>query len=623
MRPDLAYRADINGLRAVAIVCVLAYHFNTGLLPGGFIGVDVFFVISGYLITGIIAAPIAERQFSLSGFYAGRVRRLVPALTVMLVITQMAAALLLYPVEWQKLADSILATIVLLTNVYFSHRQGYFGNEAALQPLLHVWSLAVEAQFYLVFPLLLMGIRWVGGSQCRWLAILALASFGWSTLVSVISPATAYFDPFSRAWEFLLGGWLALVPLPQMSHRIAREGLAVGGLLLILAAVWMFQPMMSFASLYALAPVGGAGLLLAAGQAGSTVTGRWLSLTPVTVIGLLSYSIYLWHWPLAVFWHLAWDRPLLPRDSALLIPAALGLSYATWRWVEAPMRHASAFAGRQRWTRVTGGWLVLAASGLIVLGAHGVTGRFSAEAERLAGYLAYDDTSAYRRGRCFLDGNRQGWADFDTIDCLRRRGGRAGYLLIGDSHGAHWWAGLSQALPDVDVLQATASGCKPLISSAGTRRCRAFIDRVYAGLPDFRPDAVILSARWRDSDLPDLLRSLERLEQLRIRAVVLGPIAEYTMPLARLLADERRYGRRDFPQHRRAGRIAATDRVLADGLRAANVRYISVYDALCPPPQHRCMTLTTDGVPMQWDYGHLTEAGARTLAARIAPRLKP
>lgn len=327
-----AYRPDIDGLRAFAVLAVVGFHAFPGLFPGGFVGVDIFFVISGYLITGIILKGREQGDFSYLDFYARRIRRIFPTLLLVLAATLVAGYFLLLADEYKQLAGHQIAGTLFYANWAFWREAGYFDVSAELKPLLHLWSLGVEEQFYLLWPLLLALLlrrpRQLGG------AILALLVLSFAANLAGLQqhPSATFFLPHSRFWELLAGAWLASrPPLPG----VLRAGLAWLGLTLLLAGVFLLDRDVAFPGYAALLPVLGAAGLIAAGP--GTAPNRLLGRQPWVFLGLISYPLYLWHWPLLSFPRIlageetSWELRLIAVLLALLLA---WLSYHYWeRWL--------------------------------------------------------------------------------------------------------------------------------------------------------------------------------------------------------------------------------------------------------------------------------------------------
>ncbi|MGI3902457.1 MAG: acyltransferase family protein [Janthinobacterium lividum] len=332
-RTTLTYRSDIDGLRAISVALVFAFHL--GLIGGGFIGVDVFFVISGCLITGIIHAELEGGRFTFKEFYERRARRILPALLTMIVATAAGGYILLYPGDYETFGRSSLYALAGLSNIFFMTHTGYFDLPSQNMPLLHTWSLGVEEQFYVLWPAVLMiGYRIFGGSKLAWrsfLGAIVAASFVAAFLEVSRDPKAAFYLPFTRGWELALGG--LLVFLPRVSGRIA-VALPPLGLTLIAATAIILKPSDPFPGLNALPPVIGALLILCSGQ---TIVGGLLGrLAP---IGRISYSLYLWHWPIIVFWRVYLNgAPLAGLDMLVIVGLATGVSVLSYAFIEQPLR---------------------------------------------------------------------------------------------------------------------------------------------------------------------------------------------------------------------------------------------------------------------------------------------
>lgn len=337
------YRADIDGLRAIAVILVILFHLD--LIPGGFVGVDVFFVISGYLITDLIRADIIADRFSFMRFYQRRARRILPALLVMVLTVSAAGYVLIYPGEYVTLGWSALYTLAAISNFFFLHNTGYFDAPAQTMPLLHTWSLGVEEQFYLVWPaLLFLTTRLVGKSMRAWaivLSIVAIASFIFALIVVARNPKAAFYLPYGRAWELAVGGLIALTPRRRLPFAKAFSLVGLAGIGWGALALTATDP---FPGWNAILPVLGASLFVFSDGIGldARLLGR---LAPV---GKISYSLYLWHWPLIVLWRIYNNGlPLSPLASAGIAAASFVLATLSWRFVEQPVRRAP-FRGNLR-----------------------------------------------------------------------------------------------------------------------------------------------------------------------------------------------------------------------------------------------------------------------------------
>jgi peptidoglycan/LPS O-acetylase OafA/YrhL len=369
----LQYRREIDGLRALAILPVVAYHANSNWISGGYAGVDVFFVVSGYLIASIIFAEKRLNTFTLRGFYERRARRILPALFFVAFACIPLAVMWMTKAQLEEFFESLAAVAVFASNFLFWDQTGYFGVAAETKPLLHTWSLAVEEQFYLFFPLLVLAL-WKLPRRALGLVLLALciASLAFSHYLSQVEPSANFYWSPTRVWELLLGVLLALTEHSRSQQKRINgfwtEALALAGLLAIVASFFIFDRNTPFPGLPALVPTLGTVLVLAFAR-DNTLTGRLLALAPLVGIGLISYSVYLWHQPLFAFARLRSLGELETPILLALIAAALMLGYLSWRFIERPFRD------RRQFSRKT--IFAAAAFAGVVAVAGGVTGSLS------------------------------------------------------------------------------------------------------------------------------------------------------------------------------------------------------------------------------------------------------
>lgn len=355
---ELRYRADIDGLRAVAVILVLLFHAELGW-TGGFIGVDVFFVISGFLITGLIIKQQEARTFTLRNFWVRRIRRIVPVSFVTIGCTLLIGSLVLFRADFRELTYSALAQLVMLANVFFWKQTGYFAGAAELKPLMHTWSLAVEEQFYLGYPFLLVALnRTTRTTTGRVLAVLAGSSFALSVWGVHAFPRFTFFMLPTRAWEMLLGGLIWFAPPPEKLSVSRSELLSWSAIAGILGAGWLFDAGTPFPGLAALLPCAATALLIYVNQTRQASVARLLSAKPVVFVGLISYSLYLWHWPLLVFARYGSSTPLTADRRLLILLVSFVVAYLSFRFVETPWRKRQRFGGKRALLTATAGVLV-------------------------------------------------------------------------------------------------------------------------------------------------------------------------------------------------------------------------------------------------------------------------
>ena len=625
--PGTAYRPDIDGLRAVAVMPVVLFHLGLRGFWGGFVGVDVFFVISGYLITGIIEKELREGRFSMAEFYRRRILRIFPALFVMMGIVAVCAGPLMLPLELIRFAKSALATTGFASNILYYTESGYFAPDAHTKPLLHTWSLAVEEQFYVFWPI---ALAWLFPKLGRRLWIAAAGVALLSLVVAIWSvehaPSAAFYLIPSRTWELLTGALLVLIPWPSLDRRWLRESLAACGLLMILLSVKFYSEFTPFPGLAAVPPCLGAALLILTGAGARTRAAQLLSWPPLVAIGKISFSLYLWHWPVIVLARtVLFVEPSLSAAAGELA-ASLALAAMSWRFVEQPFRTGQGLAVRER--AFSGAGVAMASVVTISLGVlwlNGIPGRFTPTELAVASYEDYDGDSKYRGGSCFIVDLPDAQRVFDRRTCLARDEERRNIVLLGDSHAAHLWPGLALLEPEVKILQATHTGCRPLVYPADAQdaSCRSFFRSVILDwLPSHPISTVVLAGRWEWYDLPLLEQTLMSLSRSGQHVVVVGPIQRYTASLLKLLI---RAGRSDDPALLLANGRVSQPFELDPAMRALTARsgaqYISLIDELCTPAG--CRTLTSGGAPLQFDTSHLTVDGSRETVAMFSSVLFP
>ena len=610
-----AYRRDIDGLRAVAVGLVLLYHTGVTPLRGGFIGVDVFFVISGYLITQLLRTDLDAGSFRIGSFYERRILRIFPALFCVIAVTLAVAPVILFPVELRTLAETAISALASASNLYLLGSDGYFGADTLSQPLLHTWSLGVEEQFYLIFPLLMIVLARHPVRTARWtIGAILLASLGAGVALAYMNRDYAYYFPVTRAWELLIGALLAFVPTVMFRRWIAEFATAIAFAVLLACAV-KFHSGLAFPGFYAVAPCLTVAVIIFFGSRNKTLVNNLLGSPGFVWFGKISYSVYLWHWPILIYYQLSTGRLLNVKEAALLCVAITLIGTLSWRYIEQPFRTRRIARSRfQIWAGALCGTGILctAAAATLLLSVR----QPSNEGERLAAYLDYNENPVYRRGTCFMFGHIDSIANFPNQTCLNSSKTKPNVLIVGDSHAAHLWSGLNGAMRDMNVMQATATGCKPVLGTRGERGCVALIDMVFGEYLQRQPiDILVLSARWIRQDTPDVSRTLEMLRGKVGKIVVFGPIVEYYHPLPRLLGQSDWRNEASILLTGRNNEQKGTDEELAHAVTAAGASYISTYSLLCPKSGDACTTLA-GGVPVQWDYGHLTAEGSTFVATR-------
>ena len=624
----LEHKPEIDGLRAIAVAAVVIYHAAPGAMPGGFVGVDVFFVLSGYLITALLVREwAANGRIDFTAFYARRARRLLPALVAMLlgVMLLLAGPLGRHESLVDEAATSSLHALAFLANFHFQATTGgYFDAGAETRPMLHLWSLAVEEQFYLVYPLLLVALlRFAPGAPARRLALLALGSLLLAEYWVNIQPERAFYQMPARFWELAAGGLVALSPATAHAGRLFRVALPAG-LALVLLACLQTGAWGPFPGKTALPVVAGTSLALLAIHRGA-VSGWAASLLrsgPMVGLGLVSYSLYLWHWPLLVIVEAAWPEPagLGLRLAACLV--ALALAWASWRFVERPFRRAG----------IAPAWALGLGFAACILAAAAVAAL--ARIDRLPAEVRGISDAARRDTPPILS-----QCNFDTRDdvralkpeaCHSRPGVQPTYALWGDSHALAWqpYAWWLAEAGDASAAPLTLNSCEPGPGLADSGNdCDRFNHLAMDWLAARPLDTLVVAQRWpigysESGPAPPQLgervaalsQALARLGHVR-RILVMGPLPDLSQPAPDCIAlGWEGSCSRSAPAHRQ--RVARAWREL-DVLarRHPNVELVDPTDYFCdeqrcPPARH--------GFALFWDSNHISASASRGFAMAYA-----
>lgn len=617
------YRPDIDGLRAVAVLAVLLYHADFGGFRGGFVGVDVFFVISGFLITRLLVRELQTTgRVDFAAFYGRRSRRLLPALFAVLFFTTLAAIALSSAAHLKAYGGSLVAATLSLANVYFYVEIDYFSSDSALKPLLHTWSLGVEEQFYLIWPLLL---AWLGVSpRSRWILCVSLALLSVTAgqyLLSTHSSAVFYLLPF-RMSELLLGAVLALLRPPTGLRQGWYEGMYLAGLLIILVAVTRFDKRMLFPGLAALIPGVGAMLCIYAG--GVARSAAVLRSRGMVGIGLISYSLYLVHWPLIALYKQTNLLAKLPRaDGLALVLLSLLLAYGLYRWVERPLRYR-AMSARVGW----GGLILLASAfslaGLALRGSDGWPDRPWIDSTLDPRSVAQHREARFtpRQEVCA----RKSWAQCDLALPDRING-----LVIGDSHAVDAYNALLKIVPEHDLSLSEMGGCAPLRDAVGTLgasfpdvgRC-AQLNEQQRFNPEFlrQYDYLVISILMTDPRMQALtLEYLDYLQSLGIRRVVVfGGYFELDQELPELV---NRHGYAAGALRGHLLPLTFDDQALRRGVEALDYLYVSKLEVFCAGGRipEDCELFDPTGTLYTYDQHHLSRPFAERLLRGDRQRL--
>lgn len=631
----LNYRPDIDGLRTLAVVPVILFHAGATWLPGGFIGVDIFFVISGYLISSIILRETGAGEFSFLRFYERRLRRIIPALLVVLIVTVAVFQVIALPDQAQQTAESGIAAFLSVSNFYFWRTSGYFAPAAEFMPLLHTWTLGVEEQFYVLFPVVVLVILKLR-LPLKWVFVVGtIAAFAFSYWLSVAKPSVAYYLLPARAWELAIGAILAVGVVPAVRGAMMRELLPAFGIGLIVFSMFYIRSDMVFPGWVALMPCLGAAMVIHAGGK-SWVAQKVLAARPVVFVGLLSYSLYLWHWPVLT------ALRVRTASAHLDLPVTLGaiavtflLAWASWRYVERPFRNKRDMPSR----RMLG---VLGAGGALAAGiaaASITTGGFSSRLSERANTLLAGAFDTEHFQIC-PEGSLRNACYFGPTDEPVR------LVVIGDSHtpmlhqpmdsiadmmggrGTLWW---HSACPLLDGAWRENDGYRD--------SCFSFRENVFTELRSFPAlDTVVLVGSWagqlslgadhvsypfvddqsldrsrsgaRQAFVRSFKRTLDKLDELGVKVVVLGPSpgAGFDVPRTLALGDLNGI---DQSNSIDALSVREVQMQVDDMIRSVaddreDVGYVPVWDIFCP--SETC-SLTIGNTSLYSDGGHLSGRG--------------
>ncbi len=646
---DLDFRKDINGLRALAVLGVVAFHADRALVPGGFAGVDVFFVISGFLISRIILSECAAARFSLAMFYAKRARRILPALILVVSCVWIVGWFRAVPTQFRDIGGGLLGNSYFTVNFWLLRLAGvggYFGADSTTKPLLHLWSLSIEEQFYIVWSVLLLAVFRIRRNLLP--AVIAgifLASLAACVILTPIDPIAAFYLPWTRAWELALGALIAyrevflLEALPYPGRGVANIGAALG-VALMLGAFFLMSEAQPFPGWRAMIPTAGCALVIAHPR--SLVGDVALGNRVAGFFGVISYPLYLWHWPLFAFAHI-WPG-VIPTPPVMLGLAvvAVGLATLTYRLIEAPV--AATFR-RRPFAIALALTAMLAATGVvghITYDAKGFPGRFpplvarifdfdvnGAQGKRLMQCFYQRDDRAYsleeerRRAARFFEDGRCGEKDDPAKPTI---------LVVGDSHAAHLFAGLTQAFAGkANLMTLSSVFCAPLVEHvamdegvAGTPRCRAINDYVFEHIRAIRPDVLLVAgyfaqydheANWRYPGYLDaLVEGARRLHRDGVRSIVVAGQVPTWAPILPILVGRDILERGEAAEFSRIGvrpDSLETDRALAAKDWGEGVAYISQAKTLCGA--EGCRRVVGRNLPedlLAVDYGHYSVNGS-------------
>ncbi len=631
----MKYRPEIDGLRALAVIAVILFHAGFKFISGGFVGVDIFFVISGFLITTILIQDIEDKRMSLAHFYERRARRILPALFFVMICCLPFAWMWMLPSQIENFSQSLIASSLFVSNIFFSKQGGYFSAPTEEMPLHHIWSLAVEEQFYIIFPLFFI-LFWRFGKKRPFWIIVFIATL--SLLLSEWGTTNFYFT-HTRVWELLAGSVSAFI---AQKHGIGKNNLLASlGFIAIFFSFFYFDNKTPFPSFYTLIPITGTALIILFAHE-KTFIAKFLNHRLLVGIGLISYSAYLWHQPIFAFAKIRFPSELTPVRMALLSIFSIVLASLSWKFVEQPFRKAEGVFKKRKTIFMVS---LVAIIIMCLLGFYGISkkGLIKEYSPRVIEILNFAKAINGQSEREFWGANDscyliQGESEqFKMNGCLNMKyANRPSVMLIGESHAGYLSLALKPWLEDyqVNLIQISASHCAPL-GKATDNRCKEIHELIFDTAKKMRPNIIIefhtvSSESYSDSKLSYLSeysKNLIKLKTLSDKVLILGQIPGYRPSLSQL-----------YVTHGLEEKLESLPLRLVDpptihseqerrktiNELGSKIEYVSFFDYLCD--QESCRVLVGPVLPeglIVWDYGHLSKSGAEyVLEGLLYPRIQ-
>lgn len=635
---DRNYFPHIDGLRAIAVLIVVLFHAFPHSLKGGFIGVDVFFVISGYLISGILFKDIINGEYSIKTFYERRINRIFPALIFVILVCIAASYFLMFKDERVDFFKSILFASTFLANLFFYQKIDYFAGSAEDYPLLHLWSLGVEEQFYILWPLLLVYLTFnVQRRVTSFIFLIIAISFSYNLYLTYHYPSAAFYLPFGRFWELAAGAMLAaleiwhskkLTPFKKYSNIWVLIGL-----IFIAVGIFQIDSSMSFPGFYAITPVLATSLILLFGA--KSWLGVHLLSNPILVFfGTISYPLYLWHWPILSFLHVQEGvAPKVAKAAAVIL--SIVLAALTYFFIEKPIRFKVKSSFKPLFLL-----LVLVAICLIVwLNIVGLQ-KIPVTSKDLfisyyKNYVVHSDYIKKNRVDCGYINTNGTLRDYIPEDCYKKNNERV-VMLWGDSHAYQFYYGLKQSLPkDYDLLQIASSGCAPAIPerSTASKECKTANSKALNIIQKTSPEVLILAQRMSHEHVDwEKIAEVLKTEYGVKHVILIGPVPQWNQYLYRHYArkhSEEKLNSIEADEYQSSNLnqdIIEVDNLLTGKYKGSQlIEYLSPIHLLCTSAKSCLITLSADNKTelTTFDYGHITLPTSEFIATQlIKPKLK-
>ena len=644
------YLPFIDGLRAIAVLGVVGFHANVPGLTGGYVGVDIFFVLSGFLISRLIDLRLQLRAFSFAQFYARRARRILPALVLTCLLCALVALFLFVPRDLRQFSSSLWGTAFFYSNVLFEEATGYFSAPFSTMPLLHTWSLAVEEQFYLCFPPLLFALHWVlrKWPWARWsvMCLAFAASLCASILLVRFDAARAFYLLPPRAWELFAGVLIALAPRPMALSRLAAELLTLLGCACIALSFLCYTPTTTFPGATAVLPCFGTAAILVANLDRSTLLGKLLSQRYLVYVGLISYGLYLYHWPMLTFARYFLDRELSPMQSASMVAASVGLAVVSFHGIETPIRRGIFFKSNAHLFAASAcGLVAVGVLGIVGVNMQGFPSRFSGAALQYA--QGAHDRAPWDQCMPVLT-----HLSADSVCHVGLPDGKPTFLVWGDSHAAALAPGIDERATTLGLSGwvigysrcPSLIGAEPIQHAADDFPCAEIAEKVMQLIRDRHIRHVLLVSRWdtyisgwerggveTQQDLTvsytaagvlyegeaavrfALQETVRRLAALDTDIWILDQVPPQLIDVPSALA-KAVYLHRDIKLLRRPyaemeSRRAPAEAIFAELRRSGDVSFIDPAEKFCP--DRGACTIELQGHPLYQDNNHLTVFGAK------------
>jgi len=622
----MQFRKDINGLRAIAVIAVVLFHFNASWLPGGFAGVDVFFVISGFLMTGIIFKGIEQERFSILKFYIARANRIIPALAMLCFVLLVFGWFYLVPLDYKALGKHVVSSMGFLSNIIYWRESGYFDAASHEKWLLHTWSLSAEWQFYIIYPLVLVALRKFMSVKAMKMAVLlgTILGFIFCVIATYKWPNPAYYLLPTRAWEMMMGGVAYLYPFSIQEKR--KKPVEFLGLILIAGSYFFVSKDNPWPGYLAILPVLGAFLIIQAQRDDSFITSN----TVFQKIGAWSYSIYLWHWPIVVaIYYFSLNDMFIYLGIALSVL----LGFFSNKYIE-KLKFRNDFSSLFSYLKYKPMYLLLIIGfiGSYIFIDSGINDPIrsvatSAEAKYISKYHRDNYKQylpeAYSTQCDFFDGKSY-TAKINDIPKTCINNGRGGIFIWGDSHAQALSYGVRKSFPNTNINQVSSSECRPLIkgddktSGEFKRACDRSNDMAKNEILKIIPKVIILAQRagHEQNDYNEILSYLHD-NNLNSKLILVGPVPQWQVSLPSVIA-KRHFNTNDrvINDATLVNEILSTNSKLHTAYDNSEIEYISIIDQLCS--KEGCLAKVDDqNTPLVWDYGHLSLKGSDYVVKNI------